>query len=92
MRKTDTQNTSYVTKSSSPVQTVPVSSLTIPVMSYLEWVRLERTKMPLLRLVQNSYANYQLVALHLPLVLPVEHYHVVIDTELNHFLFITEGF
>lgn len=92
MRKTNLQNTSYLTKSSSSVQTVPVSSLTIPVMSYLEWMRLERTKMPLLRLVQNSYANYQLIGLHLPLVLSVEHYHAVIDTELDHFLFIMERF
>lgn len=76
--------------SSSSVQTVPASSLTIPVMSYFEWLRLERIKMPLLRFVQNHYANYQLVTLHL--VLSVELYHVVIDTDLDHFPFIREGF
>lgn len=70
------------------MQAVPASSLTIPVMSYLEWVRLERTKMPLLRFVQNHYANYQLVTLHLHLLL----FHVVIDTDLDHFPFIREGF
>lgn len=92
MRKTDLQNTSYLMKSSSSVQAVPASSLIIPVMSYLECVRLEITEMPLLWFVQNHYANYQLLTLHLHLMLSVELYHVVIDTHLDHFPFITEQF
>lgn len=80
IRKPNSKRASYLTRSS-PVQTGPAYSLTIPLESHFEWVRLERTRLSLLRHVQSNYANKWLITLHLHAVFSMEHHYVIRDTE-----------